>query len=173
MDPIYVQMNFNDCYFFVYLRFNVKYLSKFLLISFFTDFNQDEELNKKNSDDSKHASYFVRHLASKFLLSGKETSLKPDKDVKVFVKAIALECVTNTVLFLPEVLCIKINESKETHENVQYLYEILNYIDHSDDKMKINTCALIGNFITAVLLKSDGTYEKWLFQTSKQYHVPG
>ena len=131
----------------------------------------DENLNDTYLDNSVEfelpAAYFVRLVAQKYLLDGKHQLLKSDKDVKIFIKAIAIECITNVVTILPDVLLLPLEgQLKNNNSETQYLLDLLLFINHSDDKMKTQIILLIGNLINTVLLKSDGNYEKWLQKKS-------
>ena len=100
-------------------------------------------------------------------------TLKSDKDVKIYIKAIALECVTNVLTILPNIICMRVEEngSNET----QYMWDLLLYINHQDDKLKTHTTLLIGNLINVVLLQFDGDYEKWLKKAANYNNnsIPG
>jgi huntingtin len=125
------------------------------------------------------AVYFTRYLAQKYLLEGKSQILKSDKDVKIFIKAIALECITNVVSILPNVVCMTLydteNQLKNDNNNEikQYLWDLLLYTNHSDDKMKTQITLLIGNLINTSLLQSDGNYDKWLEEANHANPIPG
>jgi len=43
-----------------------------------------------------------------------------------------------------------------------FAYDLVNYVNHPDDKMKANACSLIGQLINAVLIENGGEYDIWL-----------
>ena len=115
--------------------------------------------------------YFTRYLAQRYLLDGKSQTLKSDKDVKIYIKSIALECITNVVTLLPSIIYLSIEETD--NDDRQYMWDLFLYINHQDDKMKTQIILLIGNLINTILLQSDGNYEKWLEKVNYKNSIPG
>jgi hypothetical protein len=120
--------------------------------------------------------YAVRLLSYKFLLNmnynddslnnPNSTKLKPDSEVKVIVKSVALDCCSYLIGLCPYLLFKPvIDDLPETSpNNTLHIYDLINYVNHTDDKMRTNTCLLIGQLINTVLLESSGssTYNQWL-----------
>lgn len=98
--------------------------------------------------------YFARLLCYKFLLRtsiesvDEKSKLKSDTDVKVIVKSVALECCSNAVAIYPSLLFKTVYS--DTSYSV-YIYDLLGYVNHTDDKMRSNACLLIGHLIRSVL----------------------
>ena len=111
--------------------------------------------------------YFVRYLSIKYLLniinqdsSNENSKLKSDKEVKVLVKAIALDCCSNAISLNPNILFKPIIEGNNA--NNLFIYDIIDYINHQDDKMRTTSCQLIGQFINTILTNNYGNYDTWL-----------
>lgn len=43
-----------------------------------------------------------------------------------------------------------------------FIYDLFNYVHHTDDKMRQDACQLIGAMIQSVLIEYNGNYEEWL-----------
>ncbi len=123
--------------------------------------------------------YLIRLLTFKYLLdnsSGSNCKLKSDNQVKVLTKAIAFECATSTLLLSPNMLfySLFVNDSindTETEIGGQvdsdsnsplFIYEIIEYINHTDNKMRSNACLLIGQLINVILVEWNGNFDEWL-----------
>jgi huntingtin len=52
-----------------------------------------------------------------------------------------------------------------------YVYDLLEYVKHKDDKMRTTTCLLMGQFIQSVLVENDGDYDSWLLATVDKYRL--
>lgn len=161
------------------------------------DFNDENITNEKSSYPFKTPSsligkfydsnkmpvvYFARFLAYKYLLNVNynETTtttiskLKPDSECKVLVKAVALDCCASAITLCPNLLFNNLYEktsSNEANESINlYIYDLIEYINHNDDKMRTIACLLIGQFINTVLNENDGNYDSWLNKMSKTNH---
>lgn len=44
----------------------------------------------------------------------------------------------------------------------RFIYDLVNYVHHHDDKMKTNVCALIGQLVNSILIEYNGDYGAWL-----------
>lgn len=99
----------------------------------------------------------------------KWVKLKPDSVVKVIVKALALECCSNAIAICPYLLFKNIHTSSSL--SPAYIYDLLEYIHHSDDKMRTTTCLLIGQLIQTVLVESNGNYDTWLLDMIEKYQL--
>lgn len=119
--------------------------------------------------------YLVRCLCYKFLFNtNAETSatkLKPDSVVKVIVKALALDCCSNAIALCPHLLFKNVFTSAFASSSPLYIYDLLEYMGHSDDKMRTNTCLLIGQLIQTVLVESNGHYDTWLLDMIDKYQL--
>jgi hypothetical protein len=115
--------------------------------------------------------YFTRLLCNNFLLNhnydeNNSKKLKPDSNVKVIVKSVALDCCASALSLSPHLLFkpLFINDS-----NLLYIYDLIEYVNHEDDKMRTNAFSLIGQLINSVIIENDGSYDKWLQKMSKKY----
>ena len=124
--------------------------------------------------------YFVRLLAYKYLFdlnyscnadsnnknANNLAKLKSDKDCKVLVKAIAWDCCASAITLMPSVLfaSLFVEQASEDGQADEafYIYEMIYFVNHSDDKMKTTACLLIGQLINSVLHENDGNYDVWL-----------
>lgn len=124
--------------------------------------------------------YLVRYLAYKYLLNANYTAaqpagerLKSDAEVKVLVKAVALDCCSSCISLCPHLVFKTLFTSSELKSNAQlarlYIYDLINYINHSDDKMRTTTCVLVGQFINTVLIEYNGNYDSWLVDMTNKY----
>ena len=102
------------------------------------------------------------------------TKLKSDSEVKVIVKSVALDCCSSIIALCPYILfkpLKKRNQSEEDEETTCsiYIYDLINYVHHSDDKMRTTTCQLIGQLISSVLAETNGgSYNQWLLKMLKK-----
>ena len=131
---------------------------------------------------SPPAVYFTRLICQKFLLNKNYnktnndhlTKLKSDSEVKVIVKSVALDCCSSIIALCPYILfkpLKKRNQSEEDEETTCsiYIYDLINYVHHSDDKMRTTTCQLIGQLISSVLAETNGgSYNQWLLKMLKK-----
>ncbi len=53
-----------------------------------------------------------------------------------------------------------------------FIYDLVNYVDHPDDKMKANACSLIGQLINSVLVENGGDYDAWLSRMIRRLMLP-
>jgi huntingtin len=135
--------------------------------------------------------YFIRFLAYKYLLNPNWSSsssnnnnnknennetknkLKSDKEVKVIVKALALDCCSSAIAHTPHLLFKSLfvssskSSSNASSNNSLHIYDLLTYIKHGDDKMRTTTCLLIGQLINAVLINNNGNYDAWLHDETR------
>nr|AAH80340.1 huntingtin [Xenopus tropicalis] len=107
----------------------------------------------------------VRLLSASFLLTGQKSVLVPDRDVRVSVKALAVSCVGAAVALLPESFFSKLyklpTETTESQE-IQYVSDILNYINHGDPQVRGATAILSGTIVFSVLSKAHFEAETWI-----------
>ncbi|XP_053560168.1 huntingtin [Bombina bombina] len=107
----------------------------------------------------------VRLLSASFLLTGQKNALVPDRDVRVSVKALAVSCVGAAVALYPEAFFNKLyklpTESVES-QDMQYLSDILNYINHGDPQIRGATAILCGTIVFSILHKSRFDAAHWL-----------
>ena len=124
------------------------------------------------SMDKQPIVYFVRLLAYKYLFnlnfipdddSKNLTKLKPDSECKVLVKAIALDCCASCITLQPNIIFNSLF-TKMTDQTIGnlFFYDLICYVNHSDDKMRTTACLLIGQLISSVIGESDGNYDYWL-----------
>ncbi|XP_040191278.1 huntingtin isoform X2 [Rana temporaria] len=107
----------------------------------------------------------VRLLSASFLLTGQKDALVPDKDVRVSVKALALSCVGAAVALYPESFFNKLYKLQtDTVDpiDVQYVSDILNYINHGDPQVRGATSILCGTIVYSILHRSRYDAEHWL-----------
>ena len=125
--------------------------------------------------------------------------LKPDSQVRVLIKTIAFDCCTSAIQLKPTLVFYSVYDSwicqpsknvetdeflndSETEANEPltspeatdfrsnlFLYDLINYIHHPDDKMRQDACLLIGSLIQTVLIESNGNYEVWLARMTNYY----
>ncbi|XP_041443627.1 huntingtin isoform X5 [Xenopus laevis] len=121
----------------------------------------------------------VRLLSASFLLTGQKNVLVPDKDVRVSVKALAVSCVGAAVALYPEALFSKLYKlSPETNEpqEIQYVSDILDYINHGDPQVRGATAILSGTIVFSVLTKAHFEAETWISKvkanTGNTFSVP-
>lgn len=88
--------------------------------------------------------------------------------VKVIVKALALECCSNAISMCPYLLLKNVHTSKAISSDL-YIYDLLEYMSHTDDKMRTTTCLLIGQLIQTVLVESNDNYDAWLIDMIEKY----
>ncbi|XP_043091608.1 huntingtin isoform X2 [Puntigrus tetrazona] len=109
----------------------------------------------------------VRLLAASFLLAGQRNGLVPDNEVRVSVKALAVSCVGAAATLLPEAFFNKLYlqplEGQQPDE-LQYISDVLQYIEHGDPQIRGATAILCGALIQAIQLKTRYNTETWLSQ---------
>ncbi|TSK22543.1 Huntingtin [Bagarius yarrelli] len=107
----------------------------------------------------------VRLLSASFLLTGQRNGLVPDKEVRVSVKALAVGCVGAAAALLPETffsrLYLEPLDGQQTDE-LQYISDVLLYIEHGDPQIRGATAILCGALIQAILFKTRFSTESWL-----------
>lgn len=130
----------------------------------------NETIGAQFSDTEPPLTYLTRLLCHKYLLSGENGVLKPDKSVKVLVKALALDCISHAVSLMPNLVALSLSIDPSS-EKTQYIHDVILYINHSDDKMKSNACNLIGSLIGAVLTQFDANYERWFNSLSEKSSI--
>ena len=54
------------------------------------------------------------------------------------------------------------NDQDATHQSTTFIHDLISYVSHPDNKMRMNVCTLIGQFINSALIDSDGNYDQWL-----------
>lgn len=120
--------------------------------------------------------YLIRLLSYKFLLNSTDKSanskLKSDQDIKILVKSTALECCSSALSLCPRLifksLFINFDDQIQTDFNTNlYISDLIEYVNHPDDKMRSTTLLLIGQFINSVLIKNTGDYDTWLSENSQ------
>ena len=140
-----------------------------------------EGIGRFYSESQPPIDYLIRLLTFKYLLDNSSSSssnskLKSDNQIKVLTKAIAFECATSSLLLCPNMLLYTlflndpIDENETTSVEVDecdsscrlFIYEIIEYINHKDSKMRSNACLLIGQLINIVLVEWNGNFDEWL-----------
>jgi hypothetical protein len=124
--------------------------------------NQQRTTRGHSSDDTAVAcsdrfsmtcEHVAHMLAVKFLLDvdthvdGEKRHLtpwrlKPDAQVKVLVKAIALDCCASLIAHRPELMLLNCHSTSSSE--LLLLSELIGYVTHTDDKMKTSAALLIG-----------------------------
>lgn len=109
------------------------------------------------------ALYLIRLLAYKFLLSSNEpgTKLKSDGEVKILVKASALDCCSSILSLCPQ-LIFKTLFLDSSYPHDLYISDLIEYINHAENKMRTNASILIGQLINSILLNKSGDFDSWL-----------
>lgn len=103
--------------------------------------------------------YLIRFICYKFLLNlNQKDKLKSDSQVKILQKSIALDC-CSSILTIDPTLIFKTLSIDSTEV---YIFNLLDYIKHNDDKMRTNVCLLIGQLINTVLVNNCGNFESWV-----------
>ena len=102
--------------------------------------------------------YVAHVLAVKYLLDVDGKRLKSDAEVKVLVKAIALDCCASLIALRPELMLLNCSTQRDQHQpssddagasQVQQqqpllLNQLVGYVAHTDDKMKASASLLVG-----------------------------
>lgn len=108
------------------------------------------------TDSEAPCVYLIRLLSFKFLLNISENAkLKSDAEIKVLLKAIAFECSSSILTLSPNLLFLSL-------DSTVYIYDLVEYVFHADDKMRINASVLVGQLIHVVLVENEGNYDDWL-----------
>jgi hypothetical protein len=124
-----------------------------------------------DSTKEKPVVNFVRLLVGKFLLNTDEANkLKSDKEVKVITKAIAFDCCIHCVELMPSLISKSIVDECEMQVDDcrVFIVDLINYIQHEDDKMRTTAFYFIAHFIKSVLIESNGCYQEWLSRNACQ-----
>ncbi|XP_063780391.1 huntingtin isoform X3 [Pseudophryne corroboree] len=107
----------------------------------------------------------VRLLSASFLLTGQKGALVPDREVRVSVKALALSCAGAAVALYPEAFfsrLFKLQTECNNPSDVQYVSDILDYINHGDPQVRGALSILCGTLVFSILNKSRYDAEQWL-----------
>lgn len=59
------------------------------------------------------------------------------------------------------------NSKSSDFRSNYFIYDLFNYVHHTDDKMRQDACQLIGAMIQSVLIEYNGNYEVWLTKMVK------
>ena len=108
--------------------------------------------------------HLVRLLASKFLLTGYQQGLIPDRHVRLSVKSLALGCIGSALQLYPKAFLKTLHKSSQLPDLLQDIQDILLYTSHSDPQLKGNVAVLIGHVIHSALIESRGNLNKWIEQ---------
>ncbi|XP_018571399.1 huntingtin [Anoplophora glabripennis] len=113
--------------------------------------------------------YCTRLITKLFLLSGTPQTCLPDKLVRVSVKSLALSCLSSIFLIYPSGFLANLDKhysdcSKLTNKKIcsQQISDVLLFKCHNDPQLRGAVRNLTANFIKAVLISSEGDYEKWI-----------
>jgi hypothetical protein len=119
-------------------------------------------IGHNNDEKTPPSDYLIRLLCTKYLLNNNspQSKLKPDSQIKVLIKAIALECCTSLLTLKPNLLFYNLFENNDL-----YVFDLIEYINHKDSKMRGNICLLIGQLINTVLTDLNIYYDDWLNKT--------
>ncbi|XP_056004424.1 huntingtin-like isoform X2 [Ostrea edulis] len=105
--------------------------------------------------------FCIRVICRRFLLGGTKEQLIPDRVVRVSSKALALGCVSYTMILKPQVLFM--NVFKEvTEDNNQLMKDVLLYASHFDPQLKGTATLIIGNLIKSCLTQGGGNFIRWM-----------
>ncbi|CAN2388520.1 positive regulation of aggrephagy [Pristimantis euphronides] len=123
------------------------------------------DIGHYTDDDAAPLVHCVRLLSASFLLTGQKGALVPDRVVRVSVKALALSCVGAAVALYPEAFfsrLYKLQPESLDHPEMQYVSDILNYINHGDPQVRGAMSILCGTIIYSILNKSRYDAEHWV-----------
>lgn len=121
------------------------------------------------TDGSIPLVYCARHLATSFLLTGHPGYRMPDRNVRVSVKALALNCVAAIVKLHPNVFQLYLDKdpispsrrSSTGGNSSQPLCELLLFTKHTDPQLRAICCALLAALVRSVLVQSGGNWQSW------------
>ncbi|KAG8591293.1 hypothetical protein GDO81_000117 [Engystomops pustulosus] len=123
------------------------------------------DIGHYTDDDAAPLVHCVRLLSASFLLTGQKGALVPDQVVRVSVKALALSCVGAAVALYPEAFfsrLYKLQPESMDHPEIQFVSDILSYINHGDPQVRGATSILCGTIVYSILNKSRYDAEHWL-----------
>lgn len=121
------------------------------------------------TDGSIPLVYCARHLATSFLLTGYPGYRMPDRNVRVSVKALALNCVAAIVRLHPNVFQLYLDKdpispsrrSSASSSSSQPLCELLLFAKHTDPQLRAICCTLLAGLVRSVLVQSGGNWQSW------------
>ncbi|VDN01026.1 unnamed protein product [Thelazia callipaeda] len=87
--------------------------------------------------------YTVVLLTKRFLLSGQRFRLLTDREVRVSHKLLAMSCVSNLALYLPEFTSIPLGTGGDL--GIQTLKDLQLYLNHEDDHLKASAVFVFVN----------------------------
>ncbi|XP_075713523.1 huntingtin isoform X2 [Rhinoderma darwinii] len=123
------------------------------------------DIGHYTDDDAAPLIHCVRLLSASFLLTGQKRAMVPDRAVRVSVKALALSCVGAAVALYPEAFfsrLYKLQPESVDHPEMQFVSDILNYINHGDPQVRGAMSILCGTIVYSILNKSRYDAERWL-----------
>ncbi|KAM4051264.1 huntingtin isoform 4-T4 [Anomaloglossus baeobatrachus] len=123
------------------------------------------DIGHYTDEDAAPLVHCVRLLSASFLLTGQKGAMVPDRAVRVSVKALALSCVGAAVALYPEAFfsrLYKLQPESLDHPDMQFVSDILNYINHGDPQVRGATSILCGTIVFSILNKSRYDAEHWL-----------
>lgn len=118
----------------------------------------------------------IRMLCTSFLLDGESGQLIPDKTIRVSVKVLSLNCVSQALGLCPQAfiapLYVQLTpDCQDVGDQVSEIHrvlDVLQYTNHSDPKLRGNIALLISNYIKTSLIVAGYHYDLWLHSLSQQ-----
>ncbi|EDV22908.1 uncharacterized protein TRIADDRAFT_28161, partial [Trichoplax adhaerens] len=119
----------------------------------------------------------IRMLCTSFLLDGENGQLIPDKIIRVSVKVLSLNCVSQALGFCPQAFIAPLyaqsiaSYQEGRNDQAFEIYrvrDVLQYANHSDPKLRGNIALLIGNYIKTSLIVAGYHYDLWLHSCLSQ-----
>ncbi|XP_039275419.1 huntingtin isoform X2 [Nilaparvata lugens] len=99
----------------------------------------------------------ARHLFVKFLLP-EEAGIR----VRVSVRALALNCLSQVLRIMPRVFLMHIDRRRQTTSNgVSHVSDVLSFATHADQQIRGLTGSLIGYLVKAALCEGRASYADW------------
>ncbi|RZF49148.1 hypothetical protein LSTR_LSTR008434 [Laodelphax striatellus] len=99
----------------------------------------------------------ARHLFVKFLLP-EEAGVR----VRVSVRALALNCLSQVLRIMPRVFLIHIDRRRQTTSNgVSHVSDVLSFATHPDQQIRGLTGTLIGYLVKSALSEGRASYSDW------------
>jgi hypothetical protein len=122
----------------------------------------DTETGNKNEKTVLDDNLFAEELDTR--------KLKPDSSVKVLLKTLALDCCSSLIAASPKLMLKQLFEQKSSRDSnyTLYIHDLIAYVSHADDKMRMSACLMIGSYLNSVLVLNNGDYTQWLLKVASQ-----
>ncbi|KAH8019913.1 hypothetical protein HPB51_023436 [Rhipicephalus microplus] len=117
--------------------------------------------------------YCARLLASSFLLTGTSGMLMPDANVRVSMKVLAMASLTRALLLYPPALFLDLHITQVPDEDGdQKIWDILEFVHHSDPQLCGQTALLVGHYIGHTLKLASHGWNYWARKQTRRPDVP-